>query len=150
MKQVLQALASVAFVATTVKARNLAGNAAVTPPPMADNSTYGNTEFISTRHVELDLVADFDSRTLNGTATHTMDVHMEVAHIQFDSWDLDISKVTVDGVEQTFSLVTIVPDIGSVLMVDLPRTYHTGEVATVEVEYTTSPTGMAFSWLTTE
>ena len=43
-------------------------------PPLADNSTYGNTEEIHTTHVSLDLKVDFDERTLNGTASHTMKV----------------------------------------------------------------------------
>ena len=43
-------------------------------PPLADNSTYGNTEQIHTTHVHLNLQVDFDSRTLNGSAVHSMTV----------------------------------------------------------------------------
>jgi len=41
-------------------------------PPLADNSTYGNTEQIHTVHLDLNLTVDFDSRTLSGQAFHRM------------------------------------------------------------------------------
>lgn len=42
------------------------------------------------------------------------------------------------------------PAIGSVLQVQLPRQVQAGETVDVKINYSTSPTGQAFSWLTAE
>ena len=63
-------------------------------PPLADNSTYGNTEEIHTTHVSLDLSVDFDQRTLNGIASHSMNViENNTTLAQFDIWNLEIFGV---------------------------------------------------------
>lgn len=62
-------------------------------PPLADNSTYGNTEQIHTTHLNLDLTVDFNNRELSGMATHSMKVLQATNIVQFDIWDLDIHSV---------------------------------------------------------
>jgi len=63
-------------------------------PPLSDNSTYGNTEQIFTQHVHLALEVDFDARTLSGNAFHSMKARQQaVSVVQFDIWDLTISRV---------------------------------------------------------
>ena len=49
-------------------------NSGIVSPPLADNSTYGNTEQIHTTHVSLNLNVDFDTRELSGNAIHQMNV----------------------------------------------------------------------------
>ena len=90
-------------------------------PPLADNSTYGNTEEIHTTHVSLDLWVDFDERTLNGTARHTMNVIADKTTLaQYDIWNLEIFGVSSDGHMLSYNILQPNPLIGSVLQVELP------------------------------
>ena len=119
-------------------------------PPLADNSTYGNTEEIRTTNVHLNLTVDFDARVLDGWAYHDMEVVSDTDIVQFDIWDLTIDYCLFEGSYVTFTILQPNPLIGSVLQVQLPRTLSTGETVMIGVKYTTSPTGQAFSWLNAE
>jgi leukotriene-A4 hydrolase len=122
------------------------------PPPLADNSTYGNTEEIHTEHLALNLTVDFDARTLSGQAYHQMRVVQETSTVQFDIWDLDIAGVfnstDLNSAPLNFTILQPNPAIGSVLQVALPRQVRVGEYVSIGINYTTSPKGQAFSWLT--
>ena len=127
----------------------------VVMPPLADNSTYGNTEQIRTKHVDLDLTVDFDARTLSGNATHEMVVVAATSVAQFDIWDLTVNQVSVgtsmdDLSSASFTILQPNPAIGSVLQVTIPSGYSVGETVFVVINYVTSPTGQAFSWLNPE
>ena len=123
-------------------------------PPLADNSTYGNTEQIHTQHVHLSLVVDFDDRKLSGEAIHTMEVLQATSIAQFDIWDLSIlnayTGTDLDYNKCYFKIMTPNPVMGQVLQVQLDRVYLPGEIVTLTIEYHTSPTGQAFSWLNAE
>lgn len=118
-------------------------------PPLADNSTYGNTNEIHTVHLDLNLSVDFNSTTLSGQAYHQMSVIQETSTVQFDIWDLDIHSVwnASDSSALNFTILQPNPLIGSVLQVNLPREVRVGEWVHIGIDYTTSPKGQAFSWL---
>lgn len=148
MLKVFGTLASLAFAANAVKSSNWEKiysqtNGNVLSPPLADNSTYGNTEQIHTTHVHLSLEVDFDQRSLSGVATHNMNVVANTNVVQFDVWDLTVSNVfnTTSNEAWSFSVEQPNPAIGSVLVVTLPRTVEVGESVDVSIEYSTSPTG---------
>ena len=127
-------------------------NSGILSPPLADNSTYGNTEEIHTTHVSLNLTVDFDTRTLSGNAIHNMNVVAPTSVVQFDIWDLTIAGCfnATDYAALTCTISQPNPAIGSVLQVELPREVQTGETAMIGINYTTSATGHAFSWLNAE
>ena len=103
-------------------------------PPLADNSTYGNTEQIHTTHLMLDLNVDFDTRKLSGRATHQMNVIEATNVVQFDIWDLDIAGVSNSTDQSSLSHTILQPNpkIGSVLQVTLPREVQVGEQVSID------------------
>lgn len=79
----------------------------------------------------------------------------ETTVAQFDIWDLTVNKVFVGASEAdltraNFTILQPNPAIGSVLQVTLPSDYSVGETVYVVINYVTSPTGQAFSWLNPE
>ena len=61
--------------------------------PVADNSTYGNFEQISSKHVHMNVDVDLDSRVISGTVTHDLDCVADTRVLQFDAWDLTVTSV---------------------------------------------------------
>ena len=70
--------------------------------PAHDYFSFANTEQFVTTHLALDLVVDFDTRELRGSATLTMQrLDSDATDIILDTRDLDITDVEVllaDGV----------------------------------------------------
>ena len=97
--------------------KHLATSNDVIMPPLADNSTYGNTEEIHTTHLDLNLTVDFDTTTLSGQALHSMSVLQYTNVVQFDIWDLDIHSVfnASDSTALNYTILQPNPLIGSVL-----------------------------------
>ena len=93
---------------------------------------------------------DFDERTLSGTANHTMEVLEATSIAQFDIWDLTINSVTTNDAACTFTILTPNPIMGQVLQINLDREYQAGETVAIVIDYVTSSTGQAFSWLNAE
>ena len=102
--------------------------------------------------MSLDLTVDFDTRELSGNAIHKMNVVAPTDVVQFDIWDLAIDSCfnATDNSVLDCTISQPNPLIGSVLQVQLPREVQTGETAMIGVNYSTSATGHAFSWLNAE
>lgn len=87
-------LACVAFTWASARSSfnflNSMTDTSVLMPPAADNSTYGNTDQIRTTSVHMNVTIDFDTRTIDGWAYHTMEVVEATNIVQFDIWDLTI------------------------------------------------------------
>jgi leukotriene-A4 hydrolase len=151
MLKLFTSLATLAFVSQARRPDRYLPNDIIRPP-LADNSTYGNTEEIHTEHLALNLTVDFDARTLSGQAYHQMRVRKPTSTAQFDIWSLDIANVfnasDSGHARLNFTIAQPNPLIGSVLQVQLDREVRTGEWVHIGIEYTTSPDGHAFSWLT--
>ena len=98
------------------------------------------------------MTVDFDTRKLVGDAIHNMNVIQATSTVQFDIWNLDITRVynATDSTDLTFTIEQPNPLIGSVLKIDLPRTVSPQETVDIGITYSTSPTGQAFSWLNAE
>ena len=152
MQKVLCTLATLLF---AVNAQNYLrmpqadeSNSSVISQPLADNSTFGNTEFIRTSHLHLTLTADFDHKTLNGTAQHTMEVVADTTIAQFDIWNLNILAVwNSENMDLAYEILEGNPAIGEVLQVTLDKQYSAGDMVEVTIYYNTMPEGQAFSWL---
>ena len=61
--------------------------------PLADNSTFGNIEQITTTHFHLDWSIDFDTRVISGTITHDLEVVADTRVLQMDAWDINVYGV---------------------------------------------------------
>jgi len=81
-----------------------------------------------------------------------MEVRATTNVAQFDIWDLDIVSAynATDNTAFEFTIAQPNPLIGSVLQVQLGRNVEEGEEVMIGINYVTSPTGQAFSWLNAE
>jgi len=134
----------------------LIGSACSRPPESAartvmtqDAASYANVSAFVTRHLALDLSADFDRHTLAGTAELTLDRRDPAAtELVLDTRDLDIRKVeaaigTAALVDTPFKLDAPTDAFGSALRVTMPP-----GATRVRITYATSPRAKGLQWLT--
>jgi aminopeptidase N len=124
----------------------MSSSSAATPPPAAaprDPHTDARPEEARVTHVALDLAADFQAKTLAGTATLTIARSASAASLVVDTTDLAIAKVT-DGAGRVLQHTLGATDavLGQPLTIALPQ-----GVTTVVITYTTSPQAPALQWL---
>lgn len=116
------------------------------PPAWADardELSFARPDEARVRHVTLDLVADFASRTLAGSARLSLDVAPGVDTAVLDTRDLTIESVADSaGRALIFRLGDAHPVLGRPLLVTL----HEGATELV-VTYRTSPGASALQWL---
>lgn len=128
-----------------------------TPPPMSSSPTatppaaaprdphsYARPEEAKVTHVALDLTADFQAKTLAGTATLTIARDSSsAASLVVDTADLAVTKVT-DGTGRVLQHTLGAKDaiLGQPLTIALAP-----GVTTVVIAYTTSPQAPALQWL---
>lgn len=93
-------------------------------------------------HVDLDLAADFASRTLAGTAGLDVLAEPGVSQLVLDTRDLQIQGVADgQGKPLAFSLGAADPVLGSALTIEM------GAARRIVVTYRTSPAAAALQWL---
>ncbi len=117
----------------------------------ADEHSWAEPDKVVIRDLGLDLVVDFKTRTLRGTADLAL-TWKDPAHrtLVLDTRDLEIEKVlgkTADGGWRTlrWSLAERDPIFGSRLEILMRRQYDS-----VRVRYRTSPQASGLQWLTPE
>lgn len=95
------------------------------------------------RHLELDIQVNFDQQLLAGSATYLIDCTAAATEIIFDTRELEIEKVLLDGCnETTFALGEPKPYLGQPLIVQLsPGTQS------VTIFYQTTAGAAALQWL---
>lgn len=110
----------------------------------SDPHSFSQPDLALTKHLDLNLKADFDKKTLSGYARWNIATKMEAQEIIFDTRDLDIEKVTLgnDEREATWSLGEERPFLGKALHV---RIEPTTEIVTIY--YATRPNAAALGWL---
>lgn len=108
-----------------------------------DIHSYADFNNAYTTHIFLDLVADFDTKTLTGMAAHTIE-NNKANEIIFDTKDLNITKVVTDdkGGEVDFTVGKEDEFKGSPLTVSI-----TPNTTRVEIYYSTNPSSEAVQWL---
>jgi leukotriene-A4 hydrolase len=125
----------------------------VAPPTSAsvphDPSSYANTDAFVTKHIVLDLDADFDAKTLSGTAELSVERrNADASELVLDTRDLTIRGVETAGTAGAWSTARFrldpsTPAFGSALRITMPR-----DAARVRITYTTSPSAKGLQWLT--
>ena len=125
-----------------------AAKPAATAEKVVDEHSYAEPDKVRTGDLALDLAVDFDSRTISGTATYTLDwLDKDAARLQLDTRDLDIRKaegLNPEGqwTELKFALADKDPILGSKLTIEAPE--HPSQV---RVTYSTSPEASGLQWL---
>ncbi|HYE42935.1 MAG TPA: M1 family metallopeptidase [Caulobacteraceae bacterium] len=131
--------------------------AAETKPPAAetyeqpqaalaqDVHSYARPEIARVTHVDLDLKADFATKTLSGTATLDVKAAPGAREIVLDARGLTIRAVRADGQPTTFALGANDPIKGAPLTIQLPE-----GAKKIAIDYTTAPDAAALQWLSPE
>ncbi len=135
-------------------ALNLPGSDAVTPVAavapvdyVRDIHSYARPEIARVNHVSLDLTADFEARTLSGTALLEVTAEPGAAEIVLDVRDLDIHAVRSNAGPLAYRLGEVDPILGQALTVTLPS-IQPGQRAAILIDYSTRPEAAALQWLT--
>ena len=108
-----------------------------------DVHSYAQFDQAYTTHLFLELVADFDKKTLTGVAAHTIQ-NNNASEIVFDIKDLNIDKIITndEGKEVKFEIGAEDKILGKPLTVQI-----TPKTTRVEIYYSTNPTSEAVQWL---
>ena len=112
-------------------------------------ATYANIDAFVTKHLLLDLTADFESKTLRGTAELQLERRdPRATEMVLDTRDLQIQKTeTASGsgswTATMFRLDSPTPALGSALRVTIPA-----EADRVRITYASSPSAKGLQWLT--
>ena len=112
-----------------------------------DVHSYAQPQVARVKHVALDLVADFNAKTLSGTATLDVTGEPGATTLILDTRDLDIRAVRDDkGAALPFQLGASDPILGQSLTITTPA-FVAGQTQKIVVDYSTRPTAAALQWL---
>lgn len=111
-----------------------------------DYHSFSNPDQIKVTHIDLDLQADFNQKSLIGSATLNFDrVNPQATTLILDTRDLTITSVNIDGSPIAFKLMTKDENLGAPLHIDV------GTQATkVSIFYQTAASASGVQWLTPE
>ncbi len=112
-----------------------------------DSHSFSNPAEAVVKHLDLDIKVDFDSQTISGIASWTIDNTSKGYQIIFDENTLNITKVTLgdDEKETQFKLGDSVEFHGKPLRITIePNTTK------VNIYYNTTKDGVALQWLKPE
>ena len=107
-----------------------------------DQHSYSKPSESVVKHLEWDAEVHFDSKTIDATATYTVESSDDAERIILDIRELNIKSVKIDGVDASYEIGEEMPFIGSPLSIDISP-----ETKEVSVEYTTQPGADAFLWV---
>lgn len=107
-----------------------------------EESTYSNFDSVTTKHLEWNAAVDFDKKQIRGTATWSFSNSTHSPFIRFDSYDLSISKVLVNGKDAKFYTGDFNEEYGSALVIPIKD-----NDSLVRIEYSTGANAKALQWL---
>ncbi len=107
-----------------------------------DVHSFAQPEVAVVKHLFLDLVVDFKSRVLTGSALWDIEVKEQATQIIFDTRDLNVLQVLVDNKKVDFVLGDTVPILGRSLAVPIAA-----GAKQVRIDYSTPPDAAALQWL---
>jgi leukotriene-A4 hydrolase len=139
------------FLATVLSAASICGGALaevrsvapiLTTPEARDLLSFAQPEVARVTHVDLDLIADFDTKTMRGVASMDVLASPGAEEIILDTLGLKIEKVTDEnGRDLAWSLGAEKQELGAPLKVQLKGAKR------VVVHYSSSPGARALQWL---
>ena len=108
-----------------------------------DDHSYARPQEARVTDVDLDLTADFQTKTLQGTASLTLETEANAKQVILDTRALDIEKVTdASGAPLKYTLGKGDEMMGRPLTIELPQ-----GAQKVIVHYRTTAAGTALQWL---
>ena len=110
-----------------------------------DPHSYAQPEKAVVSHLNWDARVLFDSATIVATATWDIKAPEKTDQIVFDTYDLSIQEVKVDGQRADFTLGAFQEDQGRPLTVSLPA-----NAQKVRIDYRTGDSARALQWLSPE
>lgn len=134
-----------ALLATPAMAAPDAPSPILTTPDARDVLTYARPEIARVTHVDLDLVADFASRTMRGTATLDILARPDAREIVLDDKGLVISRIT-DGAGKPLKWTVGAEDPYK----GAPLTVAIGKARRIVITYSSRPDARALGWLPPE
>ena len=123
--------------AQSAKAQRIAAMKQVT-----DQHSFARPEEAKIIHLDWNAEVDFDTRTISGTATYDIQAAEGADRIVFDTHELTIDAVTVDGETAEFSLGEAQPFLGRPLNVSIGP-----DAKKVAITYTSDPGADALLWV---
>ncbi|KAA1468302.1 Metalloprotease [Dentipellis sp. KUC8613] len=118
---------------------------------MLDPTTQSNYLQIATTHVDFQWTLDFALHEIVGSASHTLLVKEDgVKQVIFDTADLSVEKVIVDGNTTSFVIGDKHPVMGSSLAIPFSQAAKSGSQVVVKIYYKTSKESTALQWLAKE
>ncbi|MFB3063071.1 MAG: hypothetical protein ACE1ZL_00090, partial [Gammaproteobacteria bacterium] len=124
--------------------------------PEHDYFSFANSDQFVTRHLDLDLTVDFDSRQLVGSVRLSMErLDPKATELILDSRTLHIEGVRVSlpgAPEQDAEFVIGATDriLGEPLIIKLPDGFDPGPEFSMTINYRTDPSATALQWLPPE
>jgi len=107
-----------------------------------DHHSFSKPNEAIVNHLEWDAKIDFDTRTIEATATYSIATSKDAERIILDIRELNISSVRVDAKEASYEIGEEMPFIGSPLAINI-----TPESKEVSITYTTQPRADALLWV---
>lgn len=107
-----------------------------------DPHSYSQPNNARMTHLDWNAKVDFNSKTISATATYDIANLSGTDKIIFDTKQLAVSEVLVDGVKADFEMADEKPFMGSALII--PISANSKKVA---ITYTTSPEAEALLWV---
>lgn len=110
-----------------------------------DHHSFAKPHEVSLVHLHLNLKANFETRTLKGSAAWQLneDIHSDTLYLDTD--ELNIEKVEVDGLVVDFKLEKPKEHLGSALKIPV-----NAQSKEVKIFYETSPQAKAIQWIEAE
>ncbi|KAJ7178723.1 peptidase family M1-domain-containing protein [Mycena crocata] len=116
-----------------------------------DPTTQSNYSQIASTHIAFDWSLDFAAQILSGSATHSLNILVDgVPEVIFDTGDLKIIRVEVEGTVVQHNLKAKHEVMGSALHIPLPEGLKSGGIISVAVFYETTKDCQALQWLEKE
>ena len=111
-----------------------------------DYHSFSNPDEIKVTHIDLDLHADFNQKSLIGSATLSFDrVNPQATTLILDTRDLTITRVNIDGSPIAFKLMPKDENLGAPLHIDVGT-----QANKVSIFYQTAASASGVQWLTPE
>ena len=144
MKSIFSKLILLVFFATVVMScSKTAEETEQTPMKEVDPHSFSQPDIAKITHLDWQATVDFDTQTIEATATYDIEKSQSAGQIVFDTNDLTILDVTdQDGNNLDYSLGETEPFLGRPLIVKIDD-----EVTRVGISYKTSPGAEALQWL---
>ena len=104
--------------------------------------TFSNYDKVRTKHLDWDVNVDFKHKQIAGIATWTFTNLSQSKYIHFDTYDLTIKNVKVNGKAVSYYQTPMVEDYGAGLSIPIQE-----KDTIVAIEYVTGPKATALQWL---